>query len=324
MAKTNKEIRWDLANQYYDSLREVEKTLEFLAKSWSSKEEIKVIRERLISNLQNNISNEEWYEESKKSHRAELKAKLFVKEAKKEKERLQKEYEEKMTEADIDIFKKSKTYEDAQVAHRWKVEDKVEDKVEVEEWVKKDKWLENLKWDTDAILDDLRKNYVKIEENVRMLWYEWKKVHINLPAVWNFEWFKFDYFVSNDEVMKYDFERKSQLEKRSYSINDVSKLLQAMNKYMVELQGDNDWDMDYENELKYWETETWGCKAWDCLKVITWLDNWYWLKDKEVARRGYSRALWYCFNNILLKNACFFKHDNGINFRANLFLKLSV
>ena len=40
--------------------------------------------------------------------------------------------------------------------------------------------------------------------------------------------------------MKYDFERKSQLEKRSYSINDVSKLLQAMNKYMVELQGDND------------------------------------------------------------------------------------
>ena len=114
-------------------------------------------------------------------------------------------------------------------------------------------WKEELIWDTDAILNDLRENHVKIEKNAEVEWYKWKKVHIDLPAVWNFEWFKFDYFVSNDFVYKKDFEAKSELKKKSYSMNDVSKLLQAMNEYMTELWGKNDGNIDYETELKYWE-----------------------------------------------------------------------
>ena len=184
------------------------------------------------------------------------------------------------------------------------------------------KLKEKLKWDTDAILDDLRKNYVKIEENVRMLWYEWKKVHINLPAVWNFEWFKFEYFVSYDEVEKYDFESKPQLEKKSYSMNDVSKLLQAMNKYMDVYGIKTDWNMDYENELKCWETDRWRCKAWSCLKAITWLDYMCWLKDKDTGRRDRLRALWLCSKDYDY-DICCFDRDNGVNFDARLFLKLS-
>lgn len=148
---------------------------------------------------------------------------------------------------------------------------------------------EALVWNTEAILDDLKKNHVKVEKNVEMMWYEWKKIHINLPAVWNFKWFKFDCFVSNLPITRKDFEENPEFEKKSYSMDDISKLLYAMNEYMIELQGENDWDMKYEDKLKYWETiyreEIYGCKVWDFLKDIVWLNNgswWHcvcWLKD---------------------------------------------
>jgi hypothetical protein len=44
-------------------------------------------------------------------------------------------------------------------------------------------------------------------------------------------------------------------------MSDVSKLLQAMNRYIAEHKGTNDGEMDYENELKYWETEKYRCNA---------------------------------------------------------------
>ena len=151
------------------------------------------------------------------------------------------------------------------------------------------------------------------------MWYEWKKVHINLPAVWNFKWFNCDYFVSNYEVSKSSFEKKSELEKKSYSMKDVSKLLQAINEYMSELQGKNDWNMDYENELKCWDAKRNRCNAGDCLKAITWLNIWYWLSDKEdVAWGRYQRTKLNCLHDF-----CYFYRSFSNSNYAKLLLKLS-
>ena len=177
---------------------------------------------------------------------------------------------------------------------------------------------EKLKWDTDAILKDLKENHVKIEENAKMMWYKWKKVHIYLPAVWDFEWFKFDYFVSDCEVLKKNFAKKPELEKRSYSMKDVSKLFQAMNEYMSELQGKNDWNMDYENELTCWGTKRNVCNAGDCLKAITWLNVSYRLRDKEdVVWERYQRAELDCRND-----CCYVYRSLSEYNYANLLLKL--
>ena len=172
-------------------------------------------------------------------------------------------------------------------------------------------------WNTDAILDDLKENYIKIEEDKEIMWYEWKIVHIDLPAIWDFEWFKFDYFVSYKSVAQEDFEKKFELKKKSYSVEDVSELLQAMNSYMKELQGKNDWDMDYENKLRYLRTNTRRCNVWDCLKYITGLDRLYWLRDMDVAWDTDMCAGWTC-------------HDDNCHFvlyystyHAYLFLRLS-
>lgn len=109
----------------------------------------------------------------------------------------------------------------------------------------------------------LDEKFVNIEENAEVMWYKWKKVHINLPKCWKFEWFKFDCFVSDNYVTQKDFDEKLELEKKSYSMNDVQKLLKAMNEFMAALECDTDWNMEYENEFYYLVTKKWECDALD-------------------------------------------------------------
>ena len=171
---------------------------------------------------------------------------------------------------------------------------------------------------TEAAIKDLKAKNVKIEENTEMMGYKWKKVHINLPAVWNFKWFKFECFVSDEAVTKSAFESNPELEKKSYSMSDISKLLEAINKYMTELWIKNDGKMDYENKLKHSEFSKFRCNAWDCLKSITWLHSRYWLSDKNVLWKNGSQASLFCLNNI-----CRIDHVTINQYDANLFLKLS-
>ena len=175
---------------------------------------------------------------------------------------------------------------------------------------------ESLFWNREAILGDLKDNYVKVEDGVEMMWYKWKKVYINLPAVWNFEWFKFDCFVWVGSETKSFLEKDHQdVIDNSYSIKDISNLLRAMNRYMKEYGVETDWDADYETALRLgngWNCET-NCKAWDCLKYLfpwhksPYYEDRYWLKDVEediesrVEEDIDSRFVWKFHSD-----ACFF------------------
>lgn len=188
---------------------------------------------------------------------------------------------------------------------------------------KNNNWKESLRWNKKAILNDLRENHVKIDENANYMWYKWKKVHFSLPAVWNFEWFKLDYFVSNDIVYRRHFESNPELEKKSKSMKQIWEILKAMNRYMAELWVETDWDMDYENDLQFWrDGGKRRCDAWDCLEEVTGLDRWYWTSDKAVDGREDSRVKWGCYRGI-----CLFarRYDYGYdyNYYAHLFLGLS-
>lgn len=110
-----------------------------------------------------------------------------------------------------------------------------------------------------------------------------KKVYIDLPAVWNFEWFKFNCFVSNGFVSDIDFERafekNPEIEEKSYSRNDVSNLLNALNKFMTELGCEKYWNRDYPEDI---------------LNAIIWLYDAYRLSDYDVIWRMSLRAVLYC------------------------------
>lgn len=189
--KTNKEIRSELAEKYGDKLNKLHKTLDSLAERWYPKEALKIIREKLLSNLQGKLEKEDWYREVKKRR----------------------------------------------------------------EYV-----------DTHVILNDFIKDCVIIEENAKMMWYKWKKVHINLPPYKNSWWLNFDYFVSDDSVSKRDFDKKkifaksSKLENKSFSEEDVSKISQAIEKYIIKHKGRK-------------------MEVLRALAPIIWLNHSYWLKD---------------------------------------------
>ena len=175
---------------------------------------------------------------------------------------------------------------------------------------------EKLYWNREAIIKDLKEKYLK-ENDAEIMGNEWKEVHITLPAVWNFEWFKIDYFVSDKKVDNYYFESNPELEKNLKSMKDICEILKAVNRYMAELWVETDGDMDYEKDLQYWRGAKWvECGAWDCLKEITGLDRWYWTSDKNVEGVKNSRLVWCC-------NTIFGFARAGDGLPANLFLGLS-
>jgi len=184
---------------------------------------------------------------------------------------------------------------------------------------------EELYWNKDAILKDLKENHVTVYENQEMMWYKWKIVEINLPWAWE-DYNPFKYFVSYKLVRKDTFESNPELEKNSYSMEEVWNLLKAINNYMKAMGVEIDTDVDYENDLKTWEHYTKKGKlnnhksvAWDCFNDIAWLNDWYWLKDKDVAWSVGSRAHWH--NNFDYSEIVpTFYNDL---YSAHLFLKLS-
>lgn len=129
-------------------------------------------------------------------------------------------------------------------------------------------------WNVEAILKDLKKNHVK-EYDAEEMWYKWKRVHIDLPAVWNFDWFEFDYFVSENTIKRREFKENPEFEKESHSFSSISKLLEKLNKYMKELGVETDWNMDYRAALMYYYTDCNNCVVWNYLKDITGLDSRY-------------------------------------------------
>ena len=85
---------------------------------------------------------------------------------------------------------------------REKTDVKHEKKLSVQELIER--------WErVESIIQDLKKNHINIEKG-KVMWHKWKIVHIDLPTVGGFEWFKFDWFFSRDRVQKKDFESNSE------------------------------------------------------------------------------------------------------------------
>ena len=186
---------------------------------------------------------------------------------------------------------------------------------------KKNEISETLFWDKEAILKDLKENHVKIEENVEFMWYKWKKIHIDLPSVWSFKWFKFDCFVSKDSTDGRIFNKNSGLEKKCYTVKDISDLLNAVDEYMELYWIKTEWSVDYEEELNWGSSGFVEFDTWNYLHRITGLNYYYRLKDRSNKRTIGSKknmpAKWSCRDK-----SNFFLYDT-VDSNANILLKLS-
>lgn len=190
---------------------------------------------------------------------------------------------------------------------------------------KKDELFETLFWNTEAVLNDLKENHVKVEENVEFMWYEWKFFHIDLPSVGDFKWSKFDFFISKDQLEIWEFESNLDLENQSYSMKDVGEFLGLLRIYMKEYWISLDPNMDFCKDLRERETYNAWCDTWECLSYIMDIkgDHHYFLKDKEWND---LRAEWiFGYDSDWNNTICCFQYKKTKYFfqKANLLLKLS-
>jgi hypothetical protein len=198
------------------------------------------------------------------------------------------------------------------------------------------KWKEE-KWSTEikpnpklmqnptAILKDIQKNHVKVEFDKELFWVKWRFVHLELPEVWNFKWFKFNCFISKWEPLKPgEFKANPNFENQSYSVEEIANLLKAINEYMKAYWVETDWDIDYINGLKNrdYENGKKKSKAWLDLANYIWLtDCIYRLKDYEEDKYWKKKYIWWnCYDK---NNSCYFnKEDTPFWFFAHLMLKI--
>lgn len=158
---TNKEFRSDLAKEMRDKYKKRNEQLEQIDKLPITKETKESARKDIMDNFNQEMEEMKTrpgYAEARQTHLAEIQAKIKLAKSKKEKERLQKEYEEKLAKADEDIAKSKKGYEDAQIAHnRWKIEQKTAENkenienIEIPQKLKdfREKWKKNINLDED-------------------------------------------------------------------------------------------------------------------------------------------------------------------------------
>ena len=165
----------------------------------------------------------------------------------------------------------------------------------------------NLFWNSSAVLEDMRKNYVDIEENQEMLGKKWDVVHINIPAVWDFKWFKTDFFVSKDRIALKEFESNPEYEKNSCSFQYSKEMLEAIAGYMREYWVENIYWFKKENSkwsYDYWVDDYFEFKSyyWFLLlyfEKFTWLRLDVWVSDTCLYhdkrcryKRDFSRREW--------------------------------
>lgn len=228
MTKTNREFRSDLAKEMRDKRKERDEQLRQIDKlplSEPVKESAKKdIMEAFYKQMEE-FKSRPWYEEARKTHSEEINAKVWVNKLKKEKEKLQKEYEEKLAHIDEEIEEKNEVYEDAQIKHRW----------EVEYWEVK----RNLIWNYNGVMEDLQHNHITIKENSEYMWLKWIELHFTLPAVWKFKWYKFDCFIS-DSTFRFDEMDRYNWRYNFYDINELCELWDALKTYLEEYKIDID------------------------------------------------------------------------------------
>ena len=162
----------------------------------------------------------------------------------------------------------------------------------------------------NEVVKELTKNHVKVEWNIEMFWCKGVKLHIDLPAVGKFKWYNFDCFLSEEHRNQKFVSEHPEVEEKMYSMDDISKLLDAIRSYMENswVSIPNEWNikknMRYRERdhftkkdwIRYRDAENLQNEEWNILKEITGLNWMFLLKDKRL-KEGKDYHYGWLFHN---------------------------
>ena len=195
--------------------------------------------------------------------------------------------------------------------------------------------VEKLKWDPEKVIADLKENHIKVDENVEMYWFKWKIVHVELPPIWWFKWFNFDYFVS-DEVIDLENYEKMKHNINYHTKRSIWELLNNLSKYMQEFWIDlkdetidfrfDDYfknfkkDEIYQYLADYRYTGTEICLIWAYARKLLGLRRVYFLwSDKLCATAGDNTGTDFCFDDVRFGKR---KWDTDKDIKAHIMTKI--
>ena len=130
------------------------------------------------------------------------------------------------------------------------------------------------------ILQDIRRKYVKIEENEK-----WVKFYIELPRIYNrYPWFTFEWFIPEEKINIKNFWKKIN-EEKLYTYDEIKKLYKKVWDYMEAVYIDKYGIEEYRSNNIFW---WWNLKRFQ--RIWPFNDGIYWLKDK--SEKEQKHALW--------------------------------
>ena len=110
--------------------------------------------------------------------------------------------------------------------------------IEINEILKSCKLLdemdESVFWNADNLIEYIEKNFIKIEENKEYLWYKWKILSIKLPMIWNFNWYTFKCFISDDSYSSEEVNKNPKIEKECFQKKEMDELSKSIKTYISE------------------------------------------------------------------------------------------
>lgn len=159
-------------------------------------------------------------------------------------------------------------------------------------------------YESDKVLEKLyklRDECVSFDE-VNVMWREWRRFIVKLPAVWNFKWYQFDCVsLRRKSIRRVDYDRSTELQEKSYSVDDIKEFYLALRDFMKEIGFPVAMDHIEYNGAKVGDKfNKYACTVDECLDILTYEDllGDYYLKDtKKMKHKGNgeyfeARAIW--------------------------------
>lgn len=144
--------------------------------------------------------------------------------------------------------------------------------------------FESLFWNEKAILEDIKKNYLTVtwDATYDAMWFfdkvksiGWRVVKLDLPAVWDFKWFKIELFISRYVSYTSSIVGNDKTREKLCSREKLEDILRAINGYMRAY-----WVVLDENVDFNWDLENVPCKTWEYVEDL--LRVWGgWIKVKK-------------------------------------------
>jgi len=297
MGKTNKEFRSDLAKEMRDKFDKRNEDLNQIDRLPISEELKEMNRKAIMDNFYAEIDEMKkrpWYEEAKKTHAEEIKAKVKLEKEESAKEKLLKEYEKALAQVDAKIADRKNSYEEAQIAHRGNVEN-----VEVPEELKnfRRKWEMGIMGIDEDVMDTIIETTKDIKVNVetdsdwsRLIEFKlWDKTRKILdPKLEKYsegfrpQWDKW-YRDSINRIYDYDYVTLNWMK-----WGDIDNWRnEKLKEYVKMKKNECKWlDIATQEQIKEILLALWEKSGLDREKdqiamfmYLTWMNWWYWLKN---------------------------------------------